>query len=219
MDYYKYRLITEDENEELFSLQSAILSLNTMTEAEKVLKLSMLLMRNPIQDHETAISLLNDFSLTEVNLHVLIIGAEIDGVCPILQPNPFIKRLKVVYPNCSLYEKSIITYLEAIDIENSLNVQNEKVLKVEQLLKESIDLCSDYVNNYYRLALLSNRRTAKKLMKKALSNVILIKPTDEQMNESVTQSLTFKQYLNEHITGTHISVNQFNILKNYYYSL
>ncbi len=219
MNYFKYSLIKESESKELFILQSSILSLETITEVEKTLTLALLLMQNPIRDYETAIAMLNDVSLTEVNLQVLIIGAEIDSVWPIIQPNPFIDRLKAIYPKCLNHEKSIIAYLEAINIDNLLDVQHEKILRVPQLLKESVELCDDYVYNYYRLALLSDRTTAKLLMEKALSNVTLIETDGEETNVLIDPYLSFERYLSEHITGTRIGVEQFSFLKNYYSSL
>lgn len=219
IDYCKYRLIAESESKELFLLQSLILSCDTLTEAEKTLKLSLLLMQNPICDYETAIKLLYDFSSIETNLQVLIIGAEIDAIWPTIQPNPFIDRLKTVYSKCSKHEKSVISYLEAINLENLLNVQHETNLIVQQLLKESVELCDDYVNNYYRLSLLSDRKTAKTLMEKALSNITLIETESEHTDASMAQRLSFERYLSEHITGTRIGVEHFLFLENYYNSL
>lgn len=219
MNYLKYRLITESENKELYLLQSSILSLDTITEADRVLKLSLILMQNPIRDYETAVNLLNDFSLTEVNLQILIVGAEINAVWPVFQPNPFIERLLKIYSKCSNLEKSVITYLKAIDIDNSMIMSHEKHIKVECLLKESLELCDSYVNNYYRLALLSNKGTAKQLMKRALSNVEKVYSTERCEKMEFDEIVSFDYFLKEHILGTTLSQSDYFEIKKFYTSL
>lgn len=215
IDYKKYNLITKNENSDLFDLQESIIDSNSISEVDKVIRLVLLLSQSPIADHETAIKLLFDFSKCNLDERVLILGAEFNSFLPIYTPNPFIQNLVEKFDCYANKEKSIIKYLEAINLNNSIIKQRKNVSTiVVQLLKESIRLECSYVNNYYRLALLSKRSDAKQLMEIALSNVMHI-----YNDITFEELLSYENYIDDFITGIKPSKEHYELLEEFYKSL
>ena len=215
LDLKKYNLVRKNENRELFKLQESIIGMNSINEIDKVIKISLLIIQPPISDYETAVKILYDFSKCRLNKRILILGADINNYWPYYNPNTFIVNLKNNLNQYSTKEKSIIKYLEAVNIDNNIvNKTRNHYSKLIQLLKESIELDSKSVNNYYRLAILSKKSEAKKLMEIALTNV-----------ESVYKDTTYEElivydnYLNDFITGTKMYIEHYNILKEFYETL
>lgn len=170
INFEKYDLIKSNESNELFELQQALLADKTLLLEEKVTRLAILLITNPIGDYRTAINLLNDYVVesSSSSFQVLVSGAFMNVLCSLIEPNPFIPRLNEIYSNCNLEQKSIIRFLQAIDIDDKCDGDESEINKVKSLLSEAIAMFDGFVYAYYRLALISERKVAKGLLKKAL---------------------------------------------------
>lgn len=215
LNFDKYHLVEFLENPTLYEIQKHIISSSVLSQKDKVLKLALLLIQTPICDYETAITLLKDFSGIETDFEILVLGADLNAFLPVLGRSFFISKLKQLYAGKTEKDDAIISYLEAISLDNSASKKFSDKQLIASLLSDSVKWGEKYVNNYYRLSLLSDKKMAKKLMKKALSNIAIIKPDDEPIEDR----LTYENYFNEFISGTHIRCDQYALYDEYYESL
>lgn len=210
--FEEYNLIKSSESNELFELQQALLKDKSLSLDEKVTRLAILLITNPIGDYQTAISLLNDYVVdsSSSSFQVLVAGAFMNALCPLIEPNPFIPRLNEIYPKCNLEQKAIIKFLQAVEIDDNRNGDESEVNMVKSLLSEAIAMFDGYVYAYYRLAMISKRKEAKGLMKKALSNVKKVLSSEEIERLPMSVKTTFDAFMKVIVVGTEQTSSNYN---------
>ncbi len=210
--FEEYNLIKSSESNELFELQQALLKDKSLSLDEKVTRLAILLITNPIGDYQTAINLLNDYVVdsSSSSFQVLVSGAFMNALCPLIEPNPFITRLNEIYSNCNLEQKSIIRFIQAIDIDDKCYGDESEINKVKSLLSEAIAMFDGFVYAYYRLALISERRAAKRLLKKALSNVKKVFSVDEIERLPMSEIASYDFFMKVIVVGTEQTIGNYN---------
>lgn len=218
INFEEYNLIKSSESKELYELQQALLNDKSLSPDEKVTRLAMLLKTNPIGDYQTAIKLLNDYVVdsSSSSFKVLVSGAFIDGLWPFIKPNPFIPRLIEIYPNCNPEQKAIIRFLQAVEIDDKRNGDESEINIVRSLLTEAIAMFDGFVFAYYRLAMISKKKEAKGLLKKALANVKNVLSSEEIDRLPMSVKSSFDSFMNVIVVGTEQTISHYNEMMTLY---
>lgn len=208
-----YNLVRESEDRELFDLQQSLLSDSSISLEEKVVQLAIILIQNPVGDYQTAINLLNDFSAYKLSFQALFLGAFFDALWPFIEPNPFLPKLNEIISDCDSIQQALIKFVEAIDIDNKAFNNKENNGKVQSLLSDAIDLYDGFAYAYYRLALISERKIAKNLLKKTLSNVQKVYNTEEIEMLPMSEIVSYDFFIKMQVTGTSMTSSMYSEIK------
>lgn len=214
-----YNLINISEGIELYDLQQSLLADNSIPLEEKVTRLALILMQDPVRDYQTAIGLLNDFAQCETSFRTLLIGAFLDAQWPFIEPNPFLPRLDKIYQDCDLFQRALIKFVKAIDIDNALYAYKKNVGDFQSFLNDAIDLYDGFTYAYYRLALISKRELAKKLLEKALASVQKVYSTEELEALPMSEVVSYDFFIKMEVIGTNLTLSNYNEMKSIYYSV
>lgn len=165
-----------------------------------LLKLCMTRINIPIEDGEKALLCINKIYEIDINnfyatiLEYCIYDSILGGIEEIHYNK--LKRLN----NCSNYQLSIARYLMSYYWYFTKN----DVVKTIELLKESIELCNEFVNNYNLLGgiyiEMGHKELGVKLKRKALENIKMIYP-----DEYIYDFTDVNEYINEIITGIYVT--------------
>ena len=181
---------------------------NTFLENKNEVNLEAYIMSeisSPYEDYENAVHILSD-NLDIINdQKLLFIGSYLSSYC-FIRDNIFLQTLNKNIENYSDANKAIIYYLNAIHIASITN-NRETDKNYINYLKKSVALSSEikFVNNRRYLAIVSNKKTALKLMEQALNNIVKVYSKSELIAEKDTSLPNSENFINEFILGTHIT--------------
>lgn len=219
INFENYDLIKTSEDIELFDLQQSLLADSSIPLGEKITRLAIILIQNPVGDYQTAIDLLNDFSQCETSFQALFLGAFFDAQWPFIEPNPFLPRLDEIYQDCDSFQRALIKFIKAIDIDNILYAYKENADKAQSFLADAIDLYNGFAYAYYRLALISKREIAKSLLEKTLASVQIIYSTEELAALPMSEVVSYDFFIKMEVIGTNLTLSNYNEMKSMYHSM
>ena len=186
--------------------------------AEDLIRYALLEALAPIEDFSFAIDILREQYSKYNDFRIAVLISFWMSTWENYKPNDFLECLNEFLLNGSNQQKAIIYYLNAYDIfmrSRQWHKQNEYV----DFLKKSVDLSEKFVYNFYRLAQVSDKETAKKLMEKAFSNVEKVNNEEECRNMRMENFLDFEVFLQEYILGTELSEPNFATLQDFHSAL
>ena len=213
IDLAKYNLINPRESESLYQEQSMLLNrLYEENDSEVLLKISILITLPPIADYGEAIKLLKAGYQDTNNMKFVIIGSYLSSTWEPYKNNTFVDFLNLLLCKVSDDEKAIVYYLKAYDILRH-NEAATDCHEYENLLKKSIQLSDKNVYPYYYLAQISEKEKSKELLRKALSNVKKVYSEEECKEVKISNLLSYRSFLDEHILGVTLSQPNFEMLQ------
>lgn len=214
-DINEFNLILPTESEELYRYQvSFIKQFEEESSADVLLQIVMLQIFTPIEDFYEAIKILKAYYEEVQDIRVLFLGSFLSSAWESHLPNYFLQHIDRAILTFNKQDQAIAYYLLAYDIFMKHDVKKKKTLYIDYLNK-SIALSEKFVNNYYRLAMISKKKDAKDLMKKALANVLKVCSVQECEKLSKLDFISYDFFLNEHILGIELSEPNYLSLKHF----
>ena len=173
------------------------------------LKLTLIELQYPYEDYESALSCIdNIYTIDICNLTALIleIGIKWHGM-GYVDEETFERLNKVMCSNNK--ERAIVYYLKSLHYQEENDFDNQK-----EMIGKSIEQYDQYVYPFVDLGKIllseSKYQEANVVFKKAITNVKKIFQPDEVYDFTDTD-----MYIAEFITGTALSVSNFENLKNF----
>ena len=219
-DFNQFKLIQYDESEKLYNYQTLLLSeVTEKTLTDTVLKMALLQALPPVEDFYEVIKILKAYYQQDKDVRIWILGSFLSSKWENYKENEFLIDAETVLEEAHTnQQKAIIFYLMAFDIFMHSAVSEERDNYTE-LLSHSVELSERFAYNYYRLAEVSERKKAKELMKKALSQVENVCNEDDCKRLTLENFASYDFFLNEHILGIDLSYPNFLTLKDFYSNL
>lgn len=169
--------------------------------ADDAIRFALLETIPPIADYSWAIAILKDNYSKYKDFRMAVLTTFLISTWENYRKNDFITELNSFLEGADDEQKAIIYYLNAYDIFMHSEIVNKKDEYIE-LLNKSVDLNTKFVYNYYRLAQVSNKRQAKRLIKKALLNIARVYSDSECEGLQLSDFISYESFLNEKILGT-----------------
>lgn len=160
---------------------------------------------NPIEDYINAIDIIKENSNLNEGLNLYYIAAYL---CAEWMPdsNDFLEQLNSMIDTVYDKDKAIIYYLNAYRIacsaENWRECENYRynLLKSVEYSKNS-----NFVNNRFDLANISEGKEAQNYLKEAIANVKKVETKETLNNKTINYWLSSQRFVEEFILGTHLS--------------
>jgi hypothetical protein len=121
----------------------------------------------------------------------------------------FINALNETEATMSLKDKSIVYYLNALEIRS---YEPNNITEYKYFLEKSVE-CSKafkFVNNRFDLASILKGKAARDLMAEAIKNVSEVLSDKQIAEKNVQYFLSSQRYIDEFILGTSISARKYN---------
>jgi hypothetical protein len=216
----EFELIKLNENKELYNYQCNLINRRyKMDLTDFVLELALLQTMIPIADYYVAIGILKSYYQKNNDVRIGILGAFLSSVWESFKKNDFLPVLESSLSKLNDYQqKSIIYYLLAYDMIKHSEIKTKESIYAN-LLTKSINLSKEFVYNYYYLAQISDKLTAKKLMLKAFTQIKKIYNESDCKKIELNKLVTYDFFLKEAILGIEPSISNFETLIEFYMKL
>ena len=194
------------ENIELLNtkLEKQFAQTGTYNDFEKYAMSELL---SPIEDYFNFVKLVDNNSCIIQGFNLFFIAAYINSVWHIKNQS-FLVRLNKEIANLNDYNKSIIYYLNALDIKYSDETDRQKYIN---FLHKSVECSKNIKFAYNRLELYRVLGTSDiDLFEEAKRNVVEVNTYDSLKEKNTDWWLSSQRYINEFILGTHISDSNYN---------
>lgn len=186
--------------------------------ADDAMRFALLETIPPIADYSWAIAILKDSYSKYKDFRIAVLTTFLISTWENYRKNDFITELNSFLEGADDEQKAIIYYLNAYDIFMHREIVNKRDEYIE-LLNKSVSLDTKFVYNYYRLAQVSNKRQAKRLIKKALLNIERVYSDSECEGLQLSDFVSYESFLNEEILGTTLTRVNYLEIKNLYKKL
>lgn len=180
--------------------------------ADDAIRFALLETLPPIADYSWAIDILKDSYSKYKDFRMVVLITFLVSTWENYRENEFLTELNSFLEAADKEQKAIIFYLNAYDIFMHRGIVNKKDEYVE-LLNKSVNLDTKFVYNYYRLAQVSNKRQAKRLIKKALLNIERVYSDSECEDLQLSDFVSYESFLNEEILGTTLTHSNYLEIK------
>lgn len=219
IDLSKFHFITPDDDAELYKMQCEVLSNINGNASEALLQVAILLTLPPVCDYGESVKLLKACCDDTGDIRFTIIGAWLSAEWESHQPNAFLEILNEAIPAANEHNKAVIYYLNAYDILKREQGQKSKD-RCAFLFSESIRHQQDdkFFYNHYYLARISEKSTAKMLLKKSMP-YIHVMSEEKCMRLKPLGLISYDSFVDEHILGISMTNENFATVQAFFNTL
>lgn len=168
---------------------------------------------SPIEDYLNFLKLVQENYNLLQDYNLTYIAAYLDSLWHVGNKF-FINILNEMVASMSFEDKSIVYYLNALEIRSN---EPQNIIGYKYFLKKSVE-CSQaikFVNNRYDLASVLKGKEAKELMTEAVKNVSEVLSDKQIAEKDVQYWLSSQYYIDEFILGTIVSAKKFNEMQKF----
>jgi hypothetical protein len=168
---------------------------------------------SPIEDYQNFLKLVQENYNLLHGYNLIYIAAYLNSLWHVGNKF-FINALNALESTMCLEDKSIVYYLNALEVRSN---DKNNITKYKYFLEKSVEYSKTFkfVNNRLDLAHILKGKEAKDLMAEAIQNVSEVL-TDKQISErDVGYFLSSQHYIDEFILGTLITARKFNELQKF----
>ena len=183
---------------------------NSLNSTEELIQYILFEMQSPIEDYFLAIDVLKKNYSKSRDIRLAILGAYLSSTWLNFKENSFLRLLDEHLDNADDQNKAIIYYLYAYDIYIKYDGKYPREYSV--YLQKSISYSKRFVYNYVRLSEVTDRRKARDLMDKAISNVETVWDEEQLKNVPKETFMKYDSFVNEFILGVDITAFEYKDL-------
>lgn len=193
--------------------------------ADDLLRYAIFETCQPIEDHFAAIEALQEGVQRYDDLRIVILGSFLSSTWRNFETNGFISLIDQALPTADDCTQSIFFYLKAYDI--FMRLEDLKWNKdYIAFLKQSVARQCRFVFNRYRLAQVSNRAEAMKLMEQCFDYIDCFVGQERFASKGHAkygtiepEKLSYERYVREYITGTTPTRHMLDEMKEFHRTL
>ena len=166
--------------------------------------------QSPIEDYFSAIDILTKNYFKNKDVRLAILGAYLSSTWLNFKKNIFLEPLDEHLLAANNQDKAIIYYLHAYDMY--IKYDGAYPRQYSDYLQKSISYSTQFVYNYVRLSEVTDRRKARELLDRAISNVEVVW-SEEQLKKAPKVVIPeYRDFVNEFILGVDISMFEYKEL-------
>lgn len=183
---------------------------NSRNSTEDLLQYVLFEMQSPIEDYFLAVELLIENYFKSRDLRLAVLGSYLSSTWLNFKENGFLELLDEHLPKADEQNKAVIYYLHAYDMY--IKCDGKYPPEYADYLQKSVSCSKRFVRNYVRLSEVVNRREARALLERAISNVETVW-NEEQLKKVSTAALPkYDSFVDEFILGVDISIYEYKDL-------